>query len=81
MKFIDLLQIKEIFNLHCTEKLSVPLSYKIYKLLKVIAEDEEFLNNKKEEIIQEFGCRDETNQLIISDLGYVKIQEDKLQEA
>ena len=51
MKFIDLLQIKDIFSLHCAEKISVSLSYKIYKLLKFITEDEEFLNNQREEII------------------------------
>ena len=81
MKIYKLIQIKEIFTPHYNEKLSVGLSYKIYKLCNAIEQEERFFNQKRQDVIEEFGQKDADGGLVINDKGFVKIQEDKEQEA
>lgn len=81
MKIYDLMQIKNIFAPHYDEKLSVGLSYKIYKLCNVIEQEESFFNKKRQELIEEFGARDADGQLIIGDDSIVKIIPEKQTEA
>lgn len=81
MKIYNLIQIKEIFTPHYNEKLSVGLSYKIYKLCNSIEQEERFFNKKRQDVIDEFGQKDADGQLVISDDGFVKIQDGKEQDA
>lgn len=77
MKLYNLIQIKNIFAPHIQEKLSMGLSYKIFKLIKRIEEEESFFEQKRQEIINEFGEKDGAGQLAISAEGFVQIPPDR----
>lgn len=77
MKLYNLIQIKSIFAPHIQEKLSMGLSYKIYKLIKYIEEEESFFEQKRQEIINEFGEKDGAGQLAISAEGFIQIPPDR----
>lgn len=77
MKLYNLIQIKSIFVPHIQKKLSMGLSYKIYKLIKYIEEEESFFEQKRQEIINEFGEKDGAGQLAISAEGFVQIPLDR----
>ena len=65
MKIYNLIKIKEMFAPHYNEKLSVGLSYKIYKLCNSIEQEERFFNQKRQDVIEEFGQRDENGEIVI----------------
>ena len=81
MKIYNLIQIKDVFSPHYSEKLSVALSYKIYKLCNAIEQEEKFFNQKRQEIIDEFAQRDENGQIVVNDKGFVQFDADKAEEA
>ena len=81
MKLYTLIKIKKIFMPYSQEKLSAKLSYKIYKLIRKIEEDESFFEQKRQELINEYGEKDEHGQLIITHDGMVKIPKELQEEA
>jgi hypothetical protein len=80
MKLIRIIKAKEVFAPHFQEKLAPSLSYKIYKLCKFAEQEEEFYNQKRRELIEEYAVRDE-NGAIISDNGMINIIPDRIAEA
>ena len=81
MRIYNLIQIKDVFSPHYSEKLSVALSYKIYKLCNVIEQEEKFFNQKRQEIINDFAQRYENGQIVVNDKGFVQFEADKVEEA
>jgi hypothetical protein len=81
MNILTLINAAKVFNQVAQTKISSKLAYKIMKLCKSAAVDEEFYNNKKNEIINEYAVRDENGQIVVSDDGMISIQEDKIADA
>ena len=81
MKLYNLIQVKNTFASHYNEKLSAGLSYKIYKLCNSIEQEEQFFNQKKQAIIEEFGQKDANGQFVVDDNGFVKIIDGKEPDA
>jgi hypothetical protein len=81
MQIYNLIQIKEIFTPHYNEKLSVGLSYKIYKLCNSIEQEERFFNQKRQDVIEEFGQKNDDGSLAVNDQGFIQIIAGKEQDA
>lgn len=81
MNIVTLMNAAKVFNQVAQTKISSKLAYKIMKLCKSAAEDEEFYNNKRNEIINEYAVRDENGQISVSDDGMINIIQDKIPEA
>lgn len=81
MNIVTLMNAAKVFNQVAQTKISSKLAYKIMKLCKSVATDEEFYNNKRSEIINEYAVRDENGQIVMSDDGMISIMQDKIPEA
>lgn len=81
MNILTLINAAKVFNQVTQTKISSKLAYKIMKLCKSAAEDEEFYNSKRNEMIETYALRDEHGQIVVSDDGMISIMPDKLEEA
>jgi hypothetical protein len=81
MNILTLINAAKVFNQVAQTKISSKLAYKIMKLCKSAASDEEFYNNKRNEMIETYALRDEHGQIVVSDDGMISIMPDKLEEA
>ena len=57
MNILTLLNAANIFNQFAQTKISSKLAYKIMKLCKAVSAEEEFYNNKRNEIINEYAVK------------------------
>ena len=80
MEIIKIIQAKEVFAPHFQEKLAPSLSYKIYKFCKFADQEEEFYNQKRRELIEDYAQRDE-NGVIIQNNGMIQLIPDRIAEA
>ena len=81
MNILTLINAANIFAQIGQTKISSKLAYKIMKLCKSIAIEEEFYNSKRNEIINEYAAKDESGQVIVSKDGMITIEPDKIEEA
>lgn len=81
MNILTLINAANIFAQITQTKISSKLAYKIMKLCKGIAVEEEFYNNKRAEIINEYATKDENGQVVVSKDGMITIEPDKIDEA
>lgn len=81
MNILTIIGATNIFNQVAQTKISSKLAYKIMKFCKSVATEEEFYNNKRSEIINEYALRDESGQIVVSDDGMIKIIPDMIPEA
>lgn len=81
MNILTFINATKIFNQVAQTKVSSKLAYKIMKLCKAAIAEEEFYNNKRNEIINEYAVRDEDGKISVSDDGMISIVKDKIQEA
>lgn len=81
MNILALMNAARVFNQVAQTKISSKLAYKIMKLCKGVATEEEFYNNKRNEIINIYAARDESGQMVVSQDGMISIDKDKLEEA
>ena len=81
MNIIALINTAKIFERFAQVKLSPKLAYKIMKLCKSIAVEEEFYEAKRNEIIDTYAVKDENGQVIVSDGGMITIVPGKIDEA
>ena len=81
MNILTLINAEKIFAQVAQTKISSKLAYKIMKLCKSIAVEEEFYNTKRNEIIQAYAIKDENGQIVVSDTGMASIVPDKINEA
>ena len=80
MKITMLLDTKSIFDKIGQVKIAPRLAYKIMKFYKSVEVEEEFYNNKKNEIIALYAEKDENGQPIVEN-NIVKIVKDKIVDA
>lgn len=80
MNIITLLDAANVFNQLRQTKISPKLAYKIMKFCKSIEVEEEFYNNKKNEIIDMYAEKNINGQPIVEN-NIVKIKKDKITEA
>lgn len=73
MKIKLLLVIKQLMCSILDIKLSTKTSYKIFKLIKKIEEDEIFYNTKLQEILDRFGEKDKQGKFITDEKGNIKL--------
>lgn len=78
MNILTLMSAAKVFSQVAQMKISSKLAYKIMKLCKSVATEEEFYNNKRNEIINEYAVKDENGQIVVSDDGMIKIMQDKI---
>lgn len=81
MNIITLINTARIFEQFAQTKISSKLAYKIMKLCKSVAVEEEFYNTKRNEIIDMYAIKDENGNVAITDDGIIKIVPDKISEA
>ena len=81
MNILTLINAAKIFNQVAQEKIASKLAYKIMKLCKSAAADEEFYDNKRREIIETYAVRDDNDQVAISQDGMITIVPGKIDEA
>lgn len=81
MNILTLVNATVTLNQFSQTKVSSKLAYKIMKLCKSVASDEEFYNTKRNEIVQRYALRGEDGNIIIDDNGIVRIIPDKIVEA
>jgi hypothetical protein len=81
MNILTLINAAKVFAQITQTKISSKLAYKIMKLCKSIAVEEEFYNNKRNDIINEYATKDENGQVIVSKDGMITIEPDKIDEA
>lgn len=81
MNILTLINATATLNQFGQTKVSPKLAYKIMKLCKSVASDEEFYNAKRNEIIQRYALRGEDGNLIVNDNGIIRIMPDKISEA
>ena len=81
MNILTFINAAKIFNQVAQTKISSKLAYKIMKLCKSAIEEEEFYNNKRSEIINEYAEKDENGQVVVSDDGMISIIQGKIDEA
>lgn len=81
MNILTLINAANIFNQVAQNKITPKLAYKIMKFCKSAAAEEEFYNNKRNEIISMYAVRDEHGQIAVSQDGMINIKQDKIDEA
>lgn len=82
MNILTLINAANIFNQVAQTKISSKTAYKIMKLCKSVAVEEEFYNQKRSDIINQYADRDENGQIKLSEDGtMINILPDKLAEA
>ena len=81
MNIVTLISAAQIFNQFRQVQISSRLAYKIMKFCKSVSIEEEFYNDKRNDIINEYALRDKNGQIIVSDEGMIRIVEDQINEA
>lgn len=81
MNILTLINAAKIFEQFAQTKISSKLAYKIMKLCKSVAEEEEFYNTKRSEIINAYAVKDENGNPVVTDGGMIKIIPEKINEA
>lgn len=80
MELNILLQARNIFMGHQNDKMSAMLAYKIMKFIKGSDNEEEFYRTKLNDIIQEYGEKNEDGKPAFDENGNVKIANGKIKE-
>lgn len=81
MNIVTLIEAAGIFSQFAQTKISSKPAYKIMKFCKGAANEEEFYNSKRNEIINSYAEKDENGQVIVNEDGTVRIMQDKIAEA
>ena len=81
MNIITLINVTKIFERFAQDRISSKLAYKIMKLCKNAATEEEFYNTKRNEIIDMYATKDENGQVVVSEDGMIQIVPDKIDAA
>lgn len=81
MKMSNLMLLARLRPKIANKKMSIKTTYKFARFFKEIEEQIEFFNNTLQELIEEYGQKDENNNFILTeDKNGVKIKEDKYDE-
>ena len=80
MKLGEVIKARTVIGTLYKEKISVKLAYKFMKFINATQKDEDFLNEKMQEIIKEYGERDDKNKFVEAEGGGIRIAPDKQKE-
>lgn len=80
MKLGEVIKARTVIGTLYKEKISVKLAYKFMKFINATQKDEDFLNEKMQEIIKEYGERDDKNKFVEAAGGGIRIAPDKQKE-
>ncbi len=80
MKLKELIQLRQILGALANQKMSIKSSYSIARFISQTNDAEVIYNQKIQELINEFGDRDQQNKLKTDENGSISIKEGKEQE-
>ena len=80
MKLKELIQLRQILGALANQKMSIKSSYSIARFISQTNDAEIIYNQKIQELINEFGDRDQQNKFKTDDNGSISIKEGKEQE-
>ncbi len=80
MKLKELIQLRQILGALANQKMSIKSSYSIARFISQTNDAEIIYNQKIQELINEFGDRDQQNKFKIDENGSISIKEGKEQE-
>lgn len=81
MKMSDLILLARLRSKIADQKMPIKTTYKFTRLFKEIEEQVEFFDNTIQNLIKQYGQKDENNKFILTeDKNGVKIKEDKYDE-
>ena len=80
MKLKELIQLRQILGALANQKMSIKSSYSIARFISQTNDAEVIYNQKIQELINEFGDRDEQNKFKTDENGSISIKEGKEQE-
>lgn len=80
MKLKELIQLRQILGALANQKMSIKSSYSIARFISQTNDAEIIYNQKIQELINEFGDRDQQNKLKTDENGSISIKEGKEQE-
>ena len=81
MKMSELMMLGQLRPKIANKKMSIKTTYKFTRFFKEIEEQIEFFNNTIQNLIKEYGQKDENDNFVLTeDKNGVKIQEDKYDE-
>lgn len=80
MKLKELIQLRQILGILANQKMSIKSSYSIARFISQTNDAEIIYNQKIQELINEFGDRDEQNKFKTDESGSISIKEGKEQE-
>lgn len=80
LKFYEIENIISSLNKLINKELPIMTSYKLFKLIKQISKEYEFLNNKRTELINKYAERDEKNNIKYNNNNSIPIKKDMVEE-
>ena len=80
MKLKELIQLRQILGALANQKMSIKSSYSIARFISQTNDAEIIYNQKIQELINEFGERDQQNKFKTDENGSISIKEGKEQE-
>lgn len=81
MKFFEAFQLLNIRDQIMNQRLPIKVSYKFIKFFSQLENEAKFFNTTLQQIIEEYGKKDEKGNFILTEDGQgVKIQDDKFNE-
>ena len=80
MKLKELIQLRQILGALANQKMSIKSSYSIARFISQTNDAEVIYNQKIQELINEFGDRDQQNKFKTDENGSISIKEGKEQE-
>ena len=80
MKLKELIQLRQILGALANQKMSIKSSYSIARFISQTNDAEIIYNQKIQELINEFGDRDQQNKFKTDENGNISIKEGKEQE-
>lgn len=80
MKLKELIQLRQILGALANQKMSIKSSYSIARFISQTNDAEIIYNQKIQELINEFGDRDQQNKFKTDENGSISIKEGKEQE-
>lgn len=80
MKLKELIQLRQILGALANQKMSIKSSYSVARFISQTNDAEVIYNQKIQELINEFGDRDQQNKFKTDENGSISIKEGKEQE-
>ena len=80
LKIIDLIKSKNAFDLNCKYDGDMQLALKVIKFVKAVETEADFYDKKYSEILSKYAEKDESGNIVPTDNGGIKIQEEHIKD-